>query len=289
MKFIILLATILCSLNSHGQNARGSYVVSRAPLRHHSMADVQRVAANNPRFASEFTSAFRLGFRPMMRNWGSAEFQPLAILVQNDRVNTRAVREFRLALINHKRNLMRLYNLRNDTYNKLAAMALGIFGNESEFGSSLRYNLKERNQDLVIALKYLSGDSSPTPSRGGTQIKEIPEKIAEEYPEITSDSLILPTNAAIATVGFLTETFSMLLQRSRNDRMNAPSGRASLTYIQPENVFDYIPYVYSGQMRKLFNGPRASNGATVTDNLYINNMKRNMGNFYFMSKQENED
>ena len=283
--FLVTLLIILFANVANAQIVRSSYLVTAAPLRTHTIEDVERVVADNPKFRAQFVAARNEGYYPMMKNWGADEYEAVAILIQNDAVNTPEVRAFLRGILENKRKLMKIYNLKNSTFNKLAAMALGIYGNESSFGKSVRYTLKEKNQDLVVALKYLSGDSTPVPSRGGTQIKQIPTKVSKHYPHITPDTLYVPENSAIATMGFLVETFEMLLYRSKTDRIKGAIGRAPLTYIQPENVYDYIPYVYSGQMRKLFLGREYRDGATVVNNTYINRMKSNMANFYFMSRK----
>lgn len=114
-------------------------------------------------------------------------------------------------------------------------------------------------------------------------MKDIPDKIQENYPQITPDTLYDPQFAAVATLGYLAEAFVMIKGlRDNQAREGVKPGEVNLSYITDENIFDYIPYVYSGRMKMLFNGPKGSTGATVTDNLYIKEMKQHMRHLYFM-------
>lgn len=261
---ISLIATIALSAVA---KADTSFLLGNSPHKHHTLQDIQKISQSNEVFGALFNSAYSQSFRPLTNSWGDDQLRQLKILPLSQDVATKQVLEFVLALENEKQNLMRIYKLRNATYNKLAAMALGIFGNESEFGSSFRLAFKERFQDVVVLGKFLKGQKDLTTSRGVTQIKDLPEKIVQNY-GVTPDSLIIPLNAAVSTVGYLAETFSMLLSRK------------DLNFINADNVFDYMPYVYSGQMGKLLN-----HTATVVDNSYVIHMKQNIRKFYFMENQ----
>ena len=259
-----LLATIAFSATkAYGAD---SYLLGASPHKHHTIEDVRKIGERNQAFAGMFSDAFQKGFRPLTSNWGNEQYRPLRILPLQNKLVTKQVLEFKMALESEKIKLMRIYKLKNSTYNKLAAMALGIYGNESEFGSSFRLKLKESFQDIVVLGKMIQGEKNLTTSRGGTQIKDLPAKITQHY-SITPDTLIVPFNSAVATIGYLTQTFSMLLERD------------DLEMISVENVFDYIPYVYSGQMYKVLKGT-----ATIVDNSYVIHMKQNIRKFYFMEQ-----
>lgn len=262
-----LLLPLVASIAFSASKAYGanSHLLGHAPHKPHTIEDIKKIGSKNKVFAAAFVSGYKKGYRPLTSSWGNEDYRPIKIAPLTNEVATKQVQQFRNALESEKKNLMKIYKLRNSTYNKLAAMALGIFGNESEFGTSLRLKVKENFQDLVVLGKMAKGQKDLTTSRGVTQIKDLPEKIIEHYPDISPDTLVNPGNAAIATMGYLTEAFSMLLARDDLKSINA------------DNVFDYIPYVYSGQMHKVIKGT-----ATVVDNSYIIFMKRNIRKFYFM-------
>lgn len=265
-----LLLPLLAAIALSGSKAYSadSFLLGTAPHKRHTIEDIRKIGEKNQAFAGMFTNAFKKGFRPLTSNWGNEKYRPLRILPLQNQVVTKQVLEFKMALESEKQNLMRIYKLKNATYNKLAAMALGIYGNESEFGTSFRLKLKENFQDLVVLGKMIKGQKNLTTSRGGTQIKDLPAKIKQHY-SITSDDLVIPFNSAVATIGFLTQTFSMLLERDDLENINA------------SNVFDYMPYVYSGQMYKILEGT-----ATVRDNSYVVGMKHNIRKFYFMERAQ---
>lgn len=267
MKTSILLTILVLTFTVAAQ-AQTSFLLGNSPHKHHTIQDIQKAAANNEAFGVFFTEAYSQNFRPLTSNWGAEKYRALKILPLSQGLTTKQVLEFKTALETQKPKLMQAYKLRNSTYNRLAAMALGIFGNESEFGTSFRLKLKENFQNLVVIGKVLQGQDDLTTSRGVTQIKNLPPRIQQIYPQVQLDSLMVPFNAAVATIGYLVQTFTMLLDRE------------DLAYINASNVFDYMPYVYSGQMGKLLN-----HTATVVDNSYIVHMKQNIRKFYFMEQQ----
>ena len=256
-------------------------------------------------FRGTYDYAKSRGLLGLSGSWGSPEWRPSIFLIQKDQMYTPQVRKFVLALDKHKAKIMQIYKLRNDTYNKLAAMAFAIFGVETKFGENWKYKLKEgsivlpttygmfklegSNQWLLsqakLAKKTVTGSGSTTNSRGLTQIKNIPDDIKEYYPTITPETLVHPEYAAVATVGFLAETLRMIRSfKNAQERNGIEPGDVNLAYITDENIFDYIPYVYSGRMAKIFKGNKGKDGATVTDNLYILEMKEHMRWFYIMER-----
>lgn len=176
------------------------------------------------------------------------------------------VQAFFYALIDKKPELQRLYKVSGQEYTLLATMSIGILGRESKFWTSPRYILKESAPWLVYLVKvvqaYLKGESTVLPlSRGPTQIKYIPNKIVQVY-GVTPDTLHVPENAAVATMGFLIETLAELKRRIVINRLD---------YINESNYVDYLPYLYFGSRRKLITGQ-----ATPETNIYIRDMKRYM-------------
>lgn len=182
-------------------------------------------------------------------------------------VRTEKVRLFIQALAAHKAELQEIYQIPGTEYNLLAHMSVGILGRESLFFRSNRYRLKEAMPWAVRLAKiieiYLEGSNrSPSDSsRGPTQIKIVPKKIAEHY-AITSDNLHEPENAAVATMGYLIEALGELKRRVRVNKLD---------FITPERYVDYLPYIYFGGTRAL-----VKKTATPESNLYVQDMKRYM-------------
>lgn len=189
------------------------------------------------------------------------------IQITNPKIQTEKVKLFVEALVKHKADLQELYGVHGEEYNLLATMAVGILGRESLFFTSTRYQLKETFPSMVKLMKvvqlYLDGrdgDISAN-SRGPTQIKIVPEKIAEIY-RFDSGSLYIPENAALATMGFLIEALGELKRRIKVN---------NLPHINPTNYVDYLPYIYFGGTRALVNKT-----ATPDRNIYVQDMKRYM-------------
>ncbi len=181
-------------------------------------------------------------------------------------MQTEKVQAFFYALVDKKAELQRLFNVGGQEYTLLATMSIGILGRESKFWTSPRYVLKESAPWLVHLVKvvraYLKGDTNVAPlSRGPTQIKYIPAPIVEVY-GVTPDTLHVPENAAVATMGFLIEALGELKRRIVIN---------NLSYINESNYVDYLPYLYFGSKRKLINGQ-----ATPETNLYVREMKHYM-------------
>jgi hypothetical protein len=178
----------------------------------------------------------------------------LRLLVKDDRFNTPIVSEFLTALSNHKQKISSLYKLNNVEYNKLAMMAFAILGRETDFGTGERYQLKSVCRWCVRAARMAQRfDGTIDPlleplSSGLTQIKTVPALIQAHY-KITKDSLDNPTNSAIATVGFLAET---LIELKRRVTSSKNSDDFQLKYINNNNIYDYISYLYNGRVRKLY-------------------------------------
>lgn len=182
-------------------------------------------------------------------------------------VRTEKVRLFIQALAAHKAELQELYHISGPEYNLLAHMSVGILGRETLFFTSKRYQLKEAMPWAVHLAKiiesYLEGAKGQITdnSRGPTQIKIVPTKVADRY-GITSDNLYIPENAAIATMGYLIEALGELKRRIISN---------DLGFIGPQNYVDYLPYIYFGRTKAL-----VQKVATPASNSYVQDMKRYM-------------
>jgi hypothetical protein len=162
--------------------------------------------------------------------------------------------EFAKTLGDEKANLMKLYNLSNEEYNELARLAFGILGNESKFGTSYKYHVKE-SIPLVVSLAKGEWFDTSSNSRGPTQIKTIPSIIATNY-GITKSTLSVPKNAAIATLGFLAQSMTELRAHERKH----PG-------INPLNRYDFLHYIYTGRVSEILNGT-----GTPEKNIYFRNL-----------------
>lgn len=191
----------------------------------------------------------------------------LYILTNAVELRTEKVQLFVQALGLHKSELQMLYKIHGAEYNLLAHMAVGILGRESEFFTSTRYQFKENFPVLVRIAKIIrhmidgSEKNVSNNSRGPTQIKVVPKKVAAAY-GITPDDLHIPDNAAIATMGFLIESLNELKRRIPLNK---------LENVTPETYVDYLPYIYFGS-----SGALVKKTATPDKNLYVQAMKHYM-------------
>ncbi len=191
----------------------------------------------------------------------------ILLLPTRQEVRTEKVRLFVQALAAHKAEMQDLYQVHGAEYNLLAHMSVGILGRESLFFTSKRYRLKEAMPWAVHLAKiieiYLDGSNKKASdnSRGPTQIKVVPSKVAERF-GINSDNLYIPENAAIATMGYLIEALGELKRRVIVN---------NLGFVTPEKYVDYLPYIYFGRTKAIM-----QNTATPESNSYVKDMKRYM-------------
>lgn len=240
--------------------------------------------SKSDRYNRQNWEIFGEGFRPLTQDYGSAQPTPLRILIKDDIIASPITNTFVTTLSQEKPNLMRLYKLTNQEYNRLATIAFGIMGKETKFGTSLKYAFKEANQapfhtsipvlpqlppvPLTLpspirmsklakkklgdagaavanldASKFIAIDTWQVAanSRGLTQIKAIPQAISRFYC-VNVNQLDNPRLAAIATLGFLAESLRITKNRVRNQ---------NLSYVNSENIWDYVLYVYFGSIRQL--------------------------------------
>ena len=193
----------------------------------------------------------------------------LKIFILDPKLKTKNVIGFIETLENKKTEIMELYgHFDSDYYNRLALMALGILGNESQFFKSKKYLLKENFPLLVTGAKlirnFYTNKKMSANSQGPTQIKIIPTKIAEKY-QLTMGSLHQPDSAALATMGFLIESFQELNNRHRMNQI-------ATDWI--EDFEYYLPYLYFGKTRALVDGT-----ATPMSNMYVKSMRAHMKKF----------
>ena len=204
----------------------------------------------------------------------------IQILLRDPIPQSAEVSQFVQALSAHKTDLMALYGVDGRECNLLAEMAIGILGRETHFFTSYRYHLKEAFPGLIRLLKILSAslhgrstNVSPN-SRGPTQIKIVPDKIAQNY-RVDEDHLYLPENAALATMGFLVEALVELKNRAFAHH---------LEFVTPDTYVDYLPYIYFGGTRALM-----ADHATPNRNIYVREMKANMAGVEIFEKDRDSN
>ncbi len=211
---------------------------------------------------------FEQGFSRWEWRKSSCHTCQLVIQTNQPEMRTEKVFLFLQALSVAKPDLLALYPaIHGEEYNLLAHMAVGILGRESAFFESNRYYVKESVPWAIKTAKVLKiflsgGDSAPSPnSRGPTQIKIVPEKIAQKY-GVKSETLSDPTNAALATMGYLLDALPELKRRAKNNHLD---------FINEATYIDYLPYIYFGATRSLLNKT-----ATPEKNIYVKDMKKYM-------------
>lgn len=182
-----------------------------------------------------------------------------------DQVDTIKVRRFIQALAVNKEDLQKMLKVSGEEYTLLAHLSVGILGRETLFGESSRYKLKEAAPWVVSLAKVMrsvaTGKEMNANSRGLTQIKILPEAVAEKY-GITPDNLDVPENAAIATMGYLINALKQLKTRIKTYHLD---------HITPERYADYLPYIYFGRSKALI-----EKTAIPEQNNYVQALKKYM-------------
>lgn len=178
-------------------------------------------------------------------------------------------KRFAQAIVDNKYKLQKQFNLTSDEYNNLADLALGIAQQETKFGTSNKYKLKENNPWLVDILKAIEGNRSAN-SKGYTQIKynaDIKNKrLKQVYDDlnITLESLHNSSDAAIATIARLAYVYNNEVKgrtfKNNNDDVINP--------------YDALMYKWNGHNEQL-----TRNTATPDKNTYIRNVRNNSRKF----------
>jgi len=161
------------------------------------------------------------------------------------------------ALENNKKSLMIDLGINGDVYNNIALLSLGIAQQESKFGDSPKFKLKnEVTQDIGKALTF---DKSYN-SKGLHQIKydglnvDVKQKLADYG--ITKSNLDDPSKSAIAQIIIMANAYKYEIPQ--------------LLKINPNiDPYDMLLYLNQGKRRELTNKT-----ATPEQNNYIQNVKR---------------
>lgn len=179
------------------------------------------------------------------------------------------VLKFVNSIANNKQFLQKKFGLSSDEYNRLSELAVGIAQQESKYGTSDRYKLKQFIPDAFIALAKF--DSNAARSRGLTQIKinGDNQELRNIYKElrINEDSIKNPEVSAIATIARLAYMYNTEIKGRKFKGVN----NANI------NPYDALLYKYMGRNSELKN-----NTATPEINNYISNVKRYALDFEFI-------
>jgi len=169
---------------------------------------------------------------------------------------------------------MKKFNVDSRTYNDLALLALGIAGQETEWGTSRRYAAKELLPDSVktagrvVRAIFSNGNASRAAkektSRGMTQIKiegdnADMQRIYKQY-GITSEALASNDYQA-AGLATMLRLLHMYTTEVRGGKFRDANGNA----IKPT---DALMYLWTGKGSMLRSGK-----ATPEQNIYLNNVK----------------
>lgn len=173
------------------------------------------------------------------------------------------------AIVNNKRELQKRFNLTSDEYNNLAELALGIAEQESKFGTSDRYELKNYIPDFALNLsKYITRGHAGARSRGYTQIKIKGDNtgLQEIYKDlnINEDNINNADKSAIATIARLAYMYNTEV-KGRNFKT------AEGNNLNPYNA---LMYKWLGKNNELRNQT-----ATPIKNKYIRNVNQYSRNF----------
>lgn len=204
------------------------------------------------------------------------EFKPLKIIDKKDTTEDYEYSGNRLQFGNiiagHKEGLQKKFNIDSDTYNRIAELAMGIAEQETKFGTSTRKMIKDNTPDFI--LNYVRGNKNR--SKGITQIKLAGDnkEMQQIYNEfgINEDNIDDINKSATATILRLLYMYNSEV-RGRKFKNN------------PESVSEYDALLYKWMGR---NTELRNKTATPSKNNYINNVKKYIKDFEFLSGTEHE-
>ena len=194
-------------------------------------------------------------------------------------------------LSTNKELLQKKFNLTSNEYNRLAQLAMGIAEQETKYGTSKRYSLKNALGDKVIdILQFFRGNSNQANSKGMTQIKYdadmsskdvydkktgklIQKGLASYYNELGVNKRSLET-AQGAAIGTLTRLAYIYNTEIRGHKFTGENNKSV-------NPYDALLYKYQGHHKELSN-----HTATPDKNNYIRNVKHYLDNFDYYEQRK---
>lgn len=195
--------------------------------------------------------------------------KPINIEVNNNFKyrNTKAIKFMNTLSKDKSKFFINELGIDNDTYNDLALLALGLAGQESEYGTGNKYYIKEKFQGIVSRVKRYNHNYSCN-SRGMTQIKlngfknnEV-RSLLNMY-NINDKTISKPENSARATMIVLANMY-------KNDLPNLRK------HLDTKNIsdMDALLYLWQGRRRVIINEQ-----ADPDQNQYVQNIHKFSSNF----------
>ena len=189
------------------------------------------------------------------RTENTLNYKPIKIIYPED--YSEELPKMAKALEESKQKLMKDLRINGDVYNDIAELTLGVAGQETDYGNSMKYKLKtETTQDV---LKYLVGNTSYN-SKGLTQLKydaHIKNKeiktLFDNY-GITKDNLEDGDKAALAQLILFSTMYKYELPAYKDVDIAD---------------MDKLLYLNQGKRSELKN-----NTATPDKNIYIRNVNK---------------
>lgn len=182
-------------------------------------------------------------------------------------------RDYAQSLVNNKKYIQKEFNLSSDEYNRLAELALGIAEQESKYGTSTRYKIKQPLKDLIPYIKLIARGETPDEqhtSHGMTQIKYKADngRMQKFYKtnNINENTLNNADVAALATIGRLAQIY--------RDEVRGGLGGFKDINGNVMSMEDVILYKYSGRGKQVRQG-----NVNPSKNIYLNNVKHYSNDF----------
>lgn len=278
---VILLA--LTVLTATSVQAANSYLFGRSA--DEGLGPASR--STSKRYSQQTWDIIGEGYRVLNDDYGSTQPTELRIFIKNDAYASDLTQAFVDTLSREKPNLMRLYNLSNQDYNRLAVIAFGILGKETKFGTSTWYHFKEANQQPItvpIPMSVIGLNVIAVPLKIPSLInlrklqkkktrdlgKALSDRDAGEFLDL--DTWVTPPNSrGLTQIKSIPKTISRFYCVNA-EQLESPKVAAvatlgflaeslkitkarvrnrNLSYVTSENIYDYVLYVYFGSIRQL--------------------------------------
>ena len=222
---------------------------------------------NNPKkYWDDYATHRDTSYNPLYIENKSKQTDSIAFENENKYINS---------ITTNKERLQKELHMDSDTYNRIAKLAMGIAQQESEFGSGLKYALKNVNNGaLVDTMKAIKMDNSAN-SRGMTQIKISSDNkelqaLYKKY-GIDYNTIVDPEKAAIATMLRLGYMYSTEVV---GRKFKTADGKGDVTDEEA------LLYKWQGKNRTL------KTDATPDKNIYIQRVKKFADNYNYYTKQQ---
>lgn len=116
---------------------------------------------HSPRYHAQALDLISKGYRPLTTDYGADQPTALRILIKDDSIASPLTQAYVDTLSREKRSLMQIYGLSDRDYDRLAAIAFGILGRETKFGTSFKYKVKEDTRHMKLYVYPYGSDVVP--------------------------------------------------------------------------------------------------------------------------------